>query len=517
LDEHATKHIRLIRHDSIDAEVEKSPHLISLVDRPHMDLDALSMEVRDELRPDDGDATHRDRDLDGVDGGQGGRDSPATGEKGESAAGTGADRQALPDDRPNPIDPAITERADHHPGNRVGSQDDVGEWPHRGVVFRVEIDMGIGKCLEKFFETHDRFGAVDASETHVGPGKLRDGPARVGDSIESVVVECDGHAVAGDVDIGLDVGESQVEGMAKRLFGVLRMRARPAPVSERDRTTNVEIRVNTRHAVTVVRYGQPVSAADRLTELLSDNGAVPLDEALLLLAEARPGTTCSLPDGIATLDRLAGSCPGNSVDDLIRHVFVDQGFSGDRSDFHDPRNSFLDEVLDRRVGMPITLAVVLVEVGRRMGIILDGVGMPGHFLVRERDRPDGFIDPYHQGVRLGSEACEARFHAIHGPEAGFHPSYLDPVAARSIVQRVLNNLTVAFRSRDPRELDWLLDIRIRVPADPPDLRALADLCELRGRYGDAADLLDRMHEAAVDGDGDRRIRDRSHRLRSRLN
>ncbi len=288
-------------------------------------------------------------------------------------------------------------------------------------------------------------------------------------------------------------------------------------MGKRDRVTDVEIGVEARHAVTVVRYGPTVDAANRLTDLLSDDHAVPLDEALLLLAAARPDTRCSLPDGIAALDALAWSCPDDSLDSLIRHVFVDQGFSGDRTDYHDPRNSYLDEVLERRIGMPITLAVVLVEVGRRLGIPLDGVGMPGHFLVRERGRPDGFIDPFHQGVRIGPDACKARFRTIHGPTAEFHPSYLEPVASRSIVQRVLNNLTVTFRSRDPRALDWLLDIRIRIPADPPDLRALADLCELRGRYHDAADLLDRVRDADPAEPGDHRIRDRAHRLRARLN
>jgi regulator of sirC expression with transglutaminase-like and TPR domain len=265
-----------------------------------------------------------------------------------------------------------------------------------------------------------------------------------------------------------------------------------------------------------------VTAADELTDLLSDSAAVPLDEALLLLADARPGITGALPNGIAALDRLAASCPDDSVDALVQHVFVEKGFSGDRRDFHDPRNSYLDEVLDRRVGMPITLAVVLVEVGRRLGIPLDGVGMPGHFLVRERGNPDAFIDAYHEGVRIGADACEARFRTMHGPQSEFHPSYLDPVPARAIVLRVLNNLTVTFRSRNPKELDWLLDIRIRIPADPPDLRALADLCELRGRYGDAADLLDRVPRITSSATGDdsaanRAVRERARRLRSRLN
>ncbi|MEM7141432.1 MAG: transglutaminase-like domain-containing protein [Actinomycetota bacterium] len=260
-----------------------------------------------------------------------------------------------------------------------------------------------------------------------------------------------------------------------------------------------------------------MTAADRLADILSSDVDVPLAESLLLLAECRPDATTEADSGLAMLDRLAASCPAPTVDALVRHVFVDEGFEGDRRDYHDPRNSYLDEVLRRRVGMPITLSVVLVEIARRLDIDLVGVGMPGHFLVREVDDPEGFIDPFHAGVRIGADACLARFRTLHGPDAPFHPSYLDPVPSRSIVQRVLNNLTVTFRSRSPRDLDWLLDLRVRIPADPPDLRALADLCELRGRYGEAADLLDRVETAMAEDAPRDRIRDRSARLRARLN
>ena len=260
-----------------------------------------------------------------------------------------------------------------------------------------------------------------------------------------------------------------------------------------------------------------MTAADRLTDLLSADREVPLDESLLLLAAARPGTTADVGAGIAALDEIAAACPDATVDALVQHLFVREGFAGDRDDYHDPRNSFLDQVLRRRVGMPITLAVVLVEIGRRVGVDLHGVGMPGHFLVRERDDPDGFIDPFHEGTRISTAACEARFRALHGPDAHFHPSYLDPVPARAIVHRVLNNLTVSFRARSPRDLDWLLDIRVRIPADPPDRRALAELCELRGRYDAAASLLERAVAHSPDDPTSERVRDRASRLRARLN
>lgn len=217
------------------------------------------------------------------------------------------------------------------------------------------------------------------------------------------------------------------------------------------------------------------------------------------------------------LDALAERVDTVDIDGLIRVLFDTEGFRGDRVDYHDPRNSFLDHVLQRRQGMPITLSVVMVEVGRRLGLQLDGVGMPGHFLVRERNDPAGFIDPYDDGVRIDVAACADRFRAIHGDSVPFHLSYLDPVTSRSIVTRVLNNLTVTYRSRSPRDLDWLLDIRLRIPADPPELRALSQLCELRGRFGDAADLLERFAESMTPDMDPQRVTERAHQLRARLN
>lgn len=327
-------------------------------------------------------------------------------------------------------------------------------------------------------------------------------------------MERDGHTVAGDVHIGLDVRVAQLDRVAKRPFGVLRVDLRTTAVSEGDRAAVVEKGVQHGHRDTVVGYGRSVAPADELAEILSGDDEIVLDRALLLLASARPGATPgTVADGLGVLDSLADRCPVPTLDGLTHHLFVDQRFEGDRLDYHDPRNSFLDEVLSRRVGMPITLSTLLLEVGRRLGIPLDGVGMPGHFLVRDRTDATVFVDAFHHGERISPEGCVDRFRTIHGADASFDPAYLEPVPSRSIVIRVLNNLTVTFRSRSPRDLEWLLDLRLRIPADPPDLRALAELCELRGRFGDAARLLDRVGEVTGNDEAARRA---SH-LRARMN
>src|SRR5437764_7768135 len=126
---------------------------------------------------------------------------------------------------------------------------------------------------------------------------------------------------------------------------------------------------------------------------------IPLDEAALLIAyQARPGL--DIGAGLARLDDLAASCNPPTFDGLVRHLFDDLGFRGNVEHYQDPDNSYLDQVLQRRLGIPISLSVLTMEVGRRLGIGLDGVGMPGHFLVRPAAAPATFADPFDGGRRL---------------------------------------------------------------------------------------------------------------------
>ena len=99
-----------------------------------------------------------------------------------------------------------------------------------------------------------------------------------------------------------------------------------------------------------------------------------------------------------------------------RHLFDEHGYAGNEADYTDPRNSYLDRVLDRRLGIPITLSVLMMEVARRNGVVLHGIGMPGHFLVGE---PDGrtFYDPFHHGRQLDADGARDVFSADPGRRA----------------------------------------------------------------------------------------------------
>jgi regulator of sirC expression with transglutaminase-like and TPR domain len=129
------------------------------------------------------------------------------------------------------------------------------------------------------------------------------------------------------------------------------------------------------------------------------------------------------------------------------YLYDEQGFSGNRERYDDPRNSFINEVLDRRTGIPISLAVVYLEVARRAGLRVDGVNFPGHFLLRapgviSSDTGADFviIDPFHGGAQLSEYDCRQLLRQHVGDEAAFDTSLLAPATRHDIVVRMLVNL-----------------------------------------------------------------------------
>jgi regulator of sirC expression with transglutaminase-like and TPR domain len=138
---------------------------------------------------------------------------------------------------------------------------------------------------------------------------------------------------------------------------------------------------------------------------------------------------------------------GARVDALNRYLFNELGFAGNREQYEDPRNSCLNEVLERRTGIPITLSLVYIEVARRAGVRAEGVNFPGHFLVRalqdlRTDDPgDGLIvDPFHGGAILNEHDCRLLLHRHMGEEAAWAPELLARATRRQILVRMLLNL-----------------------------------------------------------------------------
>lgn len=214
---------------------------------------------------------------------------------------------------------------------------------------------------------------------------------------------------------------------------------------------------------------------------------LPLDEAALVIsAAANPDLDVAAQ--LDRLDALAGEVVPGETDALLGHLFGTLGLAGDRESYDDPANSYLDRVLDRRRGIPISLSVLVVEVGRRLGLPLEGVGMPGHFLVRDRAAADRLIDPFFGGRRLDHAGCEELLRAAAGPGARLTPGMLAATGTRAVLSRMLNNLDHSFRRRaDHPGLSWVTRLRMAVPGVGLGTRAeLAALLAELGYPGEAA-------------------------------
>ena len=158
----------------------------------------------------------------------------------------------------------------------------------------------------------------------------------------------------------------------------------------------------------------------------------------------------------ATLHRRLRSdiSPTEALLALNRYLFEELGFSGNAQDYYDPRNSYLNEVIDRRLGIPITLAIVYIEVGRRIGLQLHGVSFPSHFLVKCTLR-DGTIilDPYARGASLGLDELKQRLQALAKDldiDDKLMKSMLAAAAPNEIFARLLRNLRAIYLSKDER-------------------------------------------------------------------
>jgi regulator of sirC expression with transglutaminase-like and TPR domain len=234
--------------------------------------------------------------------------------------------------------------------------------------------------------------------------------------------------------------------------------------------------------------------------------------ALLIAAHAHPALDV---DGrLADLDRVAADSRAADAASLARFLFEERGFAGNTVDYGDPRNSLFDDVLDRRLGIPITLSVLMLAIGGRRGIAVHGVGMPGHFLVGT----DGteFFDPFHRGARLDVAGCAARF-AETQPASSFHASFLRPVGARPIVERMLVNLQQCYLQRAPASAAWVVALRLLLPDVTIASRVeLAGVLGRIGRFDAAATVIEGVATELPDERGEQ-LRRTAARFRARAN
>ena len=173
----------------------------------------------------------------------------------------------------------------------------------------------------------------------------------------------------------------------------------------------------------------------------------------------------SLAEGVSRRVEEQGDLLGKA-NVLSEYLFDEVGFSGDQENYYDPRNSYLNDVLERRRGIPITLSLVYMEVGKRLGMDLEGVGMPGHFLVRVRSRQDEvLVDPFHRGILLSEQECATRLQEIIGDTVVWDRRYVSGVSDRELITRKLRNLLAIYSSRnDYRRVnkleEWMNVLRV---------------------------------------------------------
>ncbi len=141
--------------------------------------------------------------------------------------------------------------------------------------------------------------------------------------------------------------------------------------------------------------------------------------------------------------------PLKVIQTLNHYLYKDLGFVGNTSDYYDPRNSFLNEVIDRRTGIPITLSLIYLELARRIDFPMEGVGFPGHFLIRPvSEEMEIHVDPFHQGEILFFQDCQERLVQIYGPEAELRPAYFQAVTSQQFLVRLLTNLKHIYLNRN---------------------------------------------------------------------
>lgn len=217
----------------------------------------------------------------------------------------------------------------------------------------------------------------------------------------------------------------------------------------------------------------------------------------------------------AYLDRLEGlkrrarapRGPAETLEQLHRLrecLFEEEGFAGNTQDYADPRNSYLNDVLDRRLGIPITLSLVLIDVGRRLGLEMEGIGLPGHFITGARVGGEQvLLDPFNRGAMLTAESCADLVARALGRPVDLAPEHFAPVTNRQFLTRMLTNLKASYWRREAWDkaiavIDRLLVLNPKAGAEWRDRgvawsnlgevgRALADWGRYLTEFPDAPD------------------------------
>lgn len=216
-----------------------------------------------------------------------------------------------------------------------------------------------------------------------------------------------------------------------------------------------------------------------------------------LVASAAVSPAVDVTAEMARLDDLAAGAshrvgaaesPLGKVNALNEHLFDELGFAGNMDEYYDPRNSLLDQVMGRRLGIPITLSLLYIEVGARLDVPLAGIGMPGHFLVRHVEEDGLYVDPFNRGVILSEAECKDQFQRIN-EGMRWDPAFLAAVSPRSMVARMLRNLAAIWTQREELALAERV-LTLLVALQPGEAGHRRDRGMLRFRQGHEVEALE---------------------------
>jgi len=245
--------------------------------------------------------------------------------------------------------------------------------------------------------------------------------------------------------------------------------------------------------------------------------------ALLIAKEEYPQLSVELY--LARLDQMAEevrdllddeTAPLVVLDELLRMLYERRSFSGNREAYYDPRNSLLNDVLDRSTGIPLTLAIVLLEVGWRLRLPVEGVNFPSHFLVRFRgDAFDLLIDPFESGLKLFPDQAQELLDRLYGGMVRVQESFLRTASKRDIITRLLINLKGVYINvrDDVRALAVVERLLLLRPDAADEARARGMLLARLGRKAEAADQLEAYLTAQPAASDATRVRSMVRQLR----
>ncbi len=165
--------------------------------------------------------------------------------------------------------------------------------------------------------------------------------------------------------------------------------------------------------------------------------------------------------------------PLKVIKTINNYLFADLGYRGNSNNYYDPRNSFLNNVIDRCMGIPITLSVIYLEIARRIGFSMAGIGMPGHFLISPTFQESGiFVDVFNRGEILFEQDCLAKLEQLYQKPMKLEPSFLAKVNNRQILARMLTNLKHIYLSNNQlsKSLEIISGILMLYPDNPRELR-----------------------------------------------